>query len=105
MNNSLPYNVADHTKVYGNKHFRHYLVGKNHDLLIECGVTASANQFIKQLVDSRIGAPDKLLVMHAHFDHVCGIPVLKHNFPDAKVLSSAAAAKVLKNPKVVEKIF
>jgi glyoxylase-like metal-dependent hydrolase (beta-lactamase superfamily II) len=49
--------------------------------------------------------PDKLLVMHAHFDHVCGIPELKRHFPDAEVLASPAAAKVLDNPKVVAGFF
>lgn len=105
MNNSLPYRPADHTVVFGNEHFRHYLVGGHQDVLIECGVTASANQLAAQLSDAGGHAPDKLLVMHAHFDHVCGIPVLKRHFPDAQVLSTAAAAKVLDNPKVVAGFF
>ncbi len=43
--------------------------------------------------------------MHAHFDHVCGIPELKRHFPDAEVLASPSAAKVLDNPKVVAGFF
>ena len=105
MNRSLPYQLADHTTVFGNDHFRHYLVGEYQDVLIECGVTTSAGLFAKQLSDTGRNAPDKLLVMHAHFDHVCGIPALKRHFPDVEVLSSPTAAKVLDNPKVVANFF
>lgn len=105
MSRSLPYQLADNTTVYGNDHFRHYLVGEYQDVMIECGVTASVKHFVKQLNDSGRHGPDKLLVMHAHFDHVCGIPELKRCFPDAEVLASPAATKVLDNPKVVTGFF
>ncbi|WP_054694608.1 MBL fold metallo-hydrolase [Desulfosarcina cetonica] len=105
MSRLLPYQLADNTTVFGNDHFRHYLVGEYQDVMIECGVTASAKHFVSQLTDSGRHAPDKLLVMHAHFDHVCGIPELKRHFPDAEVLASPAAAKVLDNPKVVAGFF
>ena len=105
MSRSLPYQLADNTTVFGNDHFRHYLVGEYQDILIECGVTASANQFARQLSDASRYLPDKLLVMHSHFDHVCGIPSLKRHFPDAEVLSSPLSAKVLDNPKVVTGFF
>jgi len=105
MKRSWPEQLTDYVTVFGNDHFRHYLVGEYQDILIECGVSASANYFAKQLSDSDRSAPDKLLVMHAHFDHVCGIPELKRHFPDAEVLASPAAAKVLDNPKVVAGFF
>jgi 2-aminobenzoylacetyl-CoA thioesterase len=105
MSKTLPYQLADNTTVFGNDHFRHYLIGEYQDVMIECGVTASAKQFVKQLADSGRHAPEKLVVMHAHFDHVCGIPELKHHFPNAEVLASHAAAKVLDNPKVVAGFF
>jgi len=105
MNSFLPYKLADDTTVFGNDHLRHYLVGEYQDMLIECGVTASANQFARQLSDAGRYAPDKLLAMHSHFDHVCGIPALKRHFPDAEVLSTPTAAKVLDNPKVVTGFF
>lgn len=105
MSNALPYPLTDHTTVFGNDHFKYFLVGKYQDLLIECGVTASARLFVKQLADSGRHAPDKLLVMHAHFDHVCGVPELKRHFPEAEVLASSAAADVLDNPKVIAGFF
>lgn len=105
MNTPLPHSLTDHVTVFGNDHFRHFLVGKNQDLLIECGVTASARLFARKLADSHLSAPEKLLVMHAHFDHVCGIPELKRHFPEAEVLASSVAAKTLENPKVMAGFF
>lgn len=105
MNSTLPYSAARRTTVFGNGHFRHYLVGEHQDLLIECGVTASADQVARQLSAAGRHAPDKLLAMHAHFDHVCGIPALKRHFPDAEVLASPTAARVLDTPKVVAGFF
>ncbi|WP_319405421.1 MBL fold metallo-hydrolase [uncultured Desulfosarcina sp.] len=105
MSRSWPEQLTDHVTVFGNGHFRHYLVGEYQEVLIECGVTASARHFVKQLSDSGRPAPDNLLVMHAHFDHVCGIPELKRHFPGAEVLASPAAAGVMDNPKVVAGFF
>lgn len=105
MSKSLPHQLADNTTVFGNDHFRHYLIGEYRDVMIECGVTASAKQFVKQMTYSDQQSPDKLVAMHAHFDHVCGIPELKRHFPKAEVLASPAAAKVLDNPKVVAGFF
>ncbi|MGD9878414.1 MBL fold metallo-hydrolase [Desulfococcus sp.] len=105
MNRSWPIQLTDHVTVFGNEDFRHYLVGEYQDMLIECGVTASAARFAEQLSDAGRDAPDKLLVMHAHFDHVCGIPELKRRFPNAEVLASSAAARVLDNPKVIAGFF
>lgn len=105
MNRSWPEKLTNHVTVFGNGHFRHYLAGEYQDVLIECGVTASARHFAKQVSDSGRPAPDKLLVTHAHFDHVCGIPELKRHFPEAEVLASPAAARVMDNPKVVAGFF
>jgi glyoxylase-like metal-dependent hydrolase (beta-lactamase superfamily II) len=90
----------------GNGHFRHFLVGREPALLVECGVSASAAAVIRQW--ERMESPPgigHLLAMHAHFDHVCGIPVLKRAFPDARLAASAAAAEVMANPKVMARFF
>jgi glyoxylase-like metal-dependent hydrolase (beta-lactamase superfamily II) len=105
MHTSYPKQLSDHVTAFGNDHIRHYLVGKDRGVLVECGVTASANQFARQLAHAGRRAPDKLLVMHAHFDHVCGIPALRGHFQDAEVLASPEAARVLDNPKVVASFF
>ena len=105
MNRYWPEQLTDHVSVFGNDHIRHYMVGEYQNVLIECGVAASARQLAKQLSDSDRPGPDKILAMHAHFDHVCGIPELKRQFPDAEVLASPAAAKVLDNLKLVAGFF
>ncbi len=105
MNRFWSEQLTDHVAVFGNDHFRHYMVGEYQDVLIECGVTVSARQFAQQLSDADRPGPEKILVMHAHFDHVCGIPELKRHFPDAEVLASPTAAKVLNNPKLLAGFF
>jgi len=105
MDSALPEQLTDHVSVFGNEDFRHYLVGSNGAVLVECGVTASVRQFIAQLDGMDGPAPEKLVAMHAHFDHVCGIPALRRRFPAAEVLASSAAAKVLDNPKIMAGFF
>lgn len=97
--------VSDRVAVCGNDHFRHYLVGGDPSVLIECGVSASARDLASQLSEAGLPAPGSLLAMHAHFDHVCGIPVLRGHFPGAEVLASPAAARVLDKPNVVAGFF
>jgi glyoxylase-like metal-dependent hydrolase (beta-lactamase superfamily II) len=97
--------ISDRVAVCGNDHFHHYLVGGDPAVLIECGVSASARDLASQLSEAGLPAPGSLLAMHAHFDHVCGIPVLRGHFPDAEVLASPAAARVLGKPKVVAGFF
>lgn len=75
--------------------------------MIEAGVTWSVPQIIKQLEELEI-APEELqylIISHAHFDHVCGIPGLKKAFPNLQILASEAAAKVLLKAKVVTGFF
>lgn len=46
-----------------------------------------------------------LIASHAHFDHVCGIPALRALYPEASVLASAEAQKVLGKTKIVQNFF
>jgi len=41
-----------------------------------------------------------ILAMHSHFDHVCGIPMLKRLFPSARTAGSARTQKLLESEKV-----
>lgn len=43
--------------------------------------------------------------MHAHFDHICGIPYLREMFPQALVASSPYASKVMQKQQVMEGFF
>lgn len=45
-----------------------------------------------------------ILVMHSHFDHVGGLPLLKYYFPEAKVLATQEASELLVRENVVQGI-
>jgi glyoxylase-like metal-dependent hydrolase (beta-lactamase superfamily II) len=73
---------------------------------VECGVTggvASLSQQWRQIKNRpSIGY---LIASHAHFDHVCGIPALRALYPEAQVLASREAQKVLSKTKIVKSFF
>ncbi|MEN6462456.1 MAG: MBL fold metallo-hydrolase [Syntrophomonas sp.] len=100
------YKLSENVIQLGNRHFNYFLVGQREAAIIECGVTGGVLSLEKQWseISSR---PDIkfLLAMHAHFDHVCGIPKLKELFPQAKLLGSKQAQQVLNKPKIVEDFF
>lgn len=102
MMTRLTENVLD----LGNPYFHYYIIGKKHAVLVECGVTAGVQSMLAEweLLSDK---PEiiKMLAMHAHFDHVCGIPALKERFPHAQVAASQEAVPVLRNPSIMESFF
>lgn len=90
----------------GNRHFNYFIVGQKTAAVVECGVSAGVLSFRKQWEQWQ-GKPDiqYLMAMHAHFDHVCGIPALRQIFPEAMVLGSKEGQKVLNNQKILEDFF
>lgn len=98
--------LTENVVCIGNRHFNHYVVGRKHAAIVECGVSASTVSFRQQWK----ALPDKphveyLLASHAHFDHVCGIPALQTIFPQAQLVASSEAKKVLAKPKILENFF
>jgi glyoxylase-like metal-dependent hydrolase (beta-lactamase superfamily II) len=91
----------------GNRHFNYFLVGQNESVIVECGVTGGVASLKSQWPDlqTRAEKVKKLLVMHAHFDHVCGIPELLRIFPEAQVLGSSEAGRILSKPKIINNFF
>lgn len=86
----------------GNRNFNYYVVGKTEAVVIECGMSAGVEIFAQQWRQIEDQPQIKsILALHSHFDHVCGIPMLKNLFPDTRVLASAAAQKVLSLDKVL----
>ncbi len=86
----------------GNRNFNYYVVGKTEAVIIECGMSVGVEVFAQQWRQIEDQPQIKsILVLHSHFDHVCGIPMLKNLFPDTRVLASAAAQKVLSLDKVL----
>jgi glyoxylase-like metal-dependent hydrolase (beta-lactamase superfamily II) len=104
---AYPGKITECVYLVGNHYFRSYLVRGEICALIEAGVTWSALQVVSQLAELGI-APEELqylVISHAHFDHVCGIPGLQKAFPHLRILASEPAAGVLGKAKVVAGFF
>ncbi|MCR4399703.1 MAG: MBL fold metallo-hydrolase [Syntrophomonadaceae bacterium] len=88
----------------GNRHFNFFLVRGTQAALLECGVTAAAAVVRQEWERGEMGTtpPAYLVVMHAHFDHICGLPLLRRTFPAARVLASEYARKVMSRPHVLQ---
>jgi glyoxylase-like metal-dependent hydrolase (beta-lactamase superfamily II) len=96
---SLPEKLASGLWLLGNSYFNLYLVqGNKTSALIEIGVSATADEVARQL--GKLGvAPDYLIVMHPHGDHINGLPALKEYFPLAEVIAGEGAPEFLAHPK------
>lgn len=93
--------LTDNVLLLGNSNFNYYIVGKKDALLIECGTSAGVSIFADEWSQLKRKPDIKyILVMHSHFDHVCGIPMLRNLFPEAQVAASQAAQKILGRDKV-----
>ena len=88
--------------VLGNYYFDLYLVkGEQGAALIEVGVSAVADEVIRQL-DALNIQPTFLVVTHPHSDHITGLPALRARFPQALVIAGEGAAEFLLHPKAGE---
>jgi glyoxylase-like metal-dependent hydrolase (beta-lactamase superfamily II) len=107
MISSFPFELADGLYVLGNKHFFTFLaIGETH-ALIELGVSATAPLVVAQMAVLGI-KPEKvgyLVVPHAHYDHLSGLPYYQALFPQARVVCSDRARKTMSNPRVLEQFF
>lgn len=90
----------------GNRHFNMFVVGQKKAAIVECGVSGAVANLRQQWPDLN-PQPEvtHLLAMHAHFDHICGIPHLQELFPQAQVASNAAAGKVMGKAKIMAGFF
>ncbi len=98
--------LSENVRLLGNGYFNFYLIGKKEAVLVECGTRAAAQIFSdqwKQLTDKP--HVKYILALHSHFDHVCGLPILKNLFPDAQVIASNTSQKLLSREKIVIEHF
>lgn len=104
---NFPRRISPSVYLLGNAYFQSYLVRGECCALIEGGVSWTVPLLVKQLKKLQIPASDLqyLIIPHAHFDHVCGVPGLKQAFPQIQVLASATAAKVLSKQTVIAGFF
>lgn len=93
--------LTENIMVLGNNYFNYYVVGQEEAVLIECGTSAGVSIFVEQWQALEHKPQIKnILVMHSHFDHVCGIPMLRDLFPQAQVVGSGATQKILSLDKL-----
>lgn len=97
----------DSFTVLGTQHFPSFLIKGDRYALIETGISCSAALVIQQFQDLGLDPRlvEYLLIMHAHPDHVTGIPFLLEAFPEAKIVGSAVAQRVLSKEKVVRSFY
>ena len=98
--------LTENVMQLGNRHFNFFVVGQKKAAIVECGVNGGVVSFNQQWIPwLEKPAIHNLVVSHAHFDHVCGIPALRRLFPQAKLLASAEAQKVLSRTKILDNFF
>jgi len=100
----VPYQLSERFWMLGNAAYPIYLYASAEQTsVLEGGISALGPVLVEQ-IDSRRLAPSglaKLVVTHAHPDHVMAIPFLRQKYPDLKVVASQAAADTLSNPKAL----
>ncbi|MDX9870918.1 MAG: MBL fold metallo-hydrolase, partial [Clostridia bacterium] len=99
----LPIKLTDKLYILGQDLFLTYLVLGNPCTLLDLGVSGSVPLLEEQL--RKLGVKNEdighLVVLHAHWDHVCGLPYMKKIFPNAQVWGSPKAREVLAKEKIV----
>lgn len=101
---NLPYQLTDKLFVLGQDLFLTYLIKGNPCTLLDLGSSGSALMIERQLYELGVKSEDigHLVVLHAHWDHVCGLPYMLKLFPNATVWGSAKARDVLNKSKIVD---
>ncbi|HDR15108.1 MAG TPA: MBL fold metallo-hydrolase [Desulfobacteraceae bacterium] len=99
----LPRVLGDRLCVLGHDLFLTYLVKGNPCTLLDLGVSATVPLIERQMDELGFKNEDigNLVILHAHWDHVCGLPYMCRLFPQATVLGSSKAQEVLSKPKIV----
>ena len=101
-----PFRISEHIFLLGNHYFATYLItGERGSILIDPGVSFTANQVIDQIKTLGLAPSDieKLFITHAHADHVGGAPVLKKAMPDLVVTSSVETDQLLKKDWIYQR--
>jgi glyoxylase-like metal-dependent hydrolase (beta-lactamase superfamily II) len=98
--------ITEHVMLLGNGNFNFYVIGEQEAALVECGTGAAASILADQWA-SLDKKPEVryILALHSHFDHICGLPILKKLFPDAQIVASRLTQKLLSKEKIVQALF
>jgi glyoxylase-like metal-dependent hydrolase (beta-lactamase superfamily II) len=99
-----PVELNNNLLMLGTNEYPLYLYkGETEYLLFEGGTGAMGRLVLQQLDDLGISteAIKRLVVTHAHPDHVMAVPVFRKLLPGLSVLASASAAQVLGSDKAI----
>lgn len=102
-----PGRVSDRIIMLGRKESCVYLLqGSQEHILVGGGMIHIAPQVLHQLKDWGIflQAITRIIILHAHFDHCGIIPYLQKHLPQARVMASTQAQKLLSRPDVLQSI-
>jgi len=82
------------------------LEGESCSLILSGGMSYLAPVVLKQIRDFGIdeGKIRKLLILHAHFDHVGLVPFFRRRYPALDIFASTRAWDILRMPKGIETI-
>lgn len=82
------------------------LEGDSSSMILSGGMSYLAPAVESQLRAFGIdeGKIRKLLILHAHFDHVGLVPFFKRRYPDLEIFASARGWEILRMPKGIETI-
>jgi glyoxylase-like metal-dependent hydrolase (beta-lactamase superfamily II) len=102
-----PGRVGDHIWFLGREESGVYLLeGEDGAMVISGGMSYIVPEILQQFDEFGINEEkiSKILILHAHFDHVGVIPFFKRRLPRAEVYGSARAWEILRMGKAVATI-
>lgn len=107
INTGEPGKITEEIWYLGREESGIYLLeGSSCSMIISGGTSWILPEVLEQIKrfeidESRI---EKLLILHAHFDHIGLVPFFKRRLPRLTVHASAAAWRVIDNPEAIETI-
>jgi 2-aminobenzoylacetyl-CoA thioesterase len=99
-----PARIADGLWMLGTHEYPVYLVVEDGEAMLVEGGSGPMGPLVCEQMDALVVRPERvgrIVILHAHPDHVMGVPALRAAMPGAKVLASAAAARMLSVEKAV----
>ena len=76
-------------------------IGSEKTAIIDTGMEYASDKLVEDVRKELDGRPlDYILLSHSHYDHVCGVPALRHAWPEVKVCAHPHAAKILSKESV-----